>query len=597
MAIQVPRLQPLDSSPVQQSERINLNFKDSSNAIEKQTGAIAQIAKTGIDIYQKFENEKIDQLSNKANTDYQIWNNAKLQQLKSIQGDATEAYAKYDEEDKKKIEELVSQYPDVSQKVKDGVQAHLTKQQDMNRIHVLKQRGLQQETYDNNLFESSVKLQRDTLSVNGAFASSGDDKSVFDENLNNLKTTIVKQAVKKGTAQVLPDDAKSWSYEYLDNDNKLVKVALNDMSKVRIAKETSEGVSEAIQASLSAGEKDQARILMDKYGKYLDPKSTIKLDKSFQKNEISNKANQLLSEIETKPKDAQISAIEKIDDIELRSKVLEIKASNETKIATLRKYREDSNYDILYKRVQDLKSSNQLYGSAVLKDDKVFKQTFDNLSPTQQRAIMEEVETPKKSDPVQLAKAHDVLLGHDENIDPSTISVQQFQEHLVGLSQGDKSKLITRLTSLQSKPKITVTMYNQASKALKTKLYAKQLAKPNNDKDAIKIAQAQDDLMNYLDEQGDKITSDNYNKYVDKYIADVASEKIFKKGGKGFWSSVFGSEDDGKSKAVSGTSDPLEGLTDSKVNFYRLKYSQKMNKSKPTINDPLFLKFVRENRK
>ncbi len=536
--VQVPRLQRIQNSPAQPAnDRINLQARDQASNILGNTQAITGIAKEATDLYYDIEDQKITQMSYEAEQQYKEWNATKLGQLKSFEGDPTDAYAQYDEEEKEKFEELINARPDVSERVKNNLKANLTKVQNSQRIAVLKQRGAQQETYENNLFESTVKLKRDDLSVNAGYVRKDDPGSflLFDQGLADVKTVIAQRAVKKGTAEVLPEDAESWTHAYRDAEGKVIKVKMNDIAKQRVAQELSKGVVTSIENMIASGYTDEAKLMQERYKGYIDPINAGKLKTKFKDVDIKDEAFAFMGGINGKNEADQMAAIDKISNPELRSEVLKIKDTDDNRRESIRKRQQESNYNVLANRVlEKMNSPNPYYGMADLENDPLYKQTWDKLDPKQKKTILESVKAPDKTDEKAEIAIQNLFFGNDENYQLDTIPPEQFQTYLTGLNSADRKKYTNEYNRLRIESAGEQrSTFKRAEKMLSDQLFLIGYLKKNDynafdQRSQKRMIEANNELMDYLSTQNTANMSDKELKdFVIKYSAAKAKDEAF----------------------------------------------------------------------
>jgi len=610
--VRIPRIQQVqETADTTPTGRINLNVRDQSSQILQQTGAVTSLVEKGADIYQQYENDKINQLTSEADKEYSTWQIQKLQQLKNVEGDPTDAYAKFEVEEKEKQAEILSKYSDVSSRVKRHLTGNLGKISDKNRLHVLKQRGAHQEAYKNSLYESDLKLKKDSLPVNASYVQSNDPGSFlpFDQNLADIKTTVAIRGVEKGTVEVLPDDAKTWTHIYPDADGKMVKVKMSPIAKARAAKEMSDGVKTSIENMIAAGQTEQAKTMMDRYKSYIDPKGQDGILKKLNKEEKQKEAYKVAANVESKGPDNVQAAIDLIKDPEIKTEVLKITAANTSRRNTIRKNKENANYERLSGTLNDLKRNGQIHGIADLEKHPVYKATWDNLNSKQQKAIIEEFDSPKKTDQKQLVKVHDILLGNDPNLRVEDMSAAQFQEQLVGLSESDKRRMSDKFLSRKSKKgksefAISQKVYKTASSMLKQKLIAQELIEMDGGKieedDALKLNQAYDDLTDFMDGFDENLSRKQISDYVDQYIKQATKSSFFGSSFQPGGNFVPPKKPQGTPRAVTTRTprvNPLEGLDSRRVNQLRFAYMKQFNRSGPPApTDPAFLKYVEESK-
>ena len=76
MAVSIPRLNRSEpSQALPQNDRINMRVNAQASTILNQTQAVTGVIDKGADVYQQYENDKIETLSNQAEREYSAWNN------------------------------------------------------------------------------------------------------------------------------------------------------------------------------------------------------------------------------------------------------------------------------------------------------------------------------------------------------------------------------------------------------------------------------------------------------------------------------------------------------------------------------------------
>jgi hypothetical protein len=504
------------------------------------------------------------------------------------------------EEEQKKIQEMLDANKDVSGRVRENLQANIDKIKGKYRVHVLHQRGMQMETYDNNLYEAHLKLNRDNLPINASLIRKDDESTfiAFEQNLLDIKTSITKQAAKKGLATT-------------DKDG---NTTLSEISKVRLAQETSKGITNSIEALIDGGKKEEAKILLNRYGDRLKSDAKNALLKKLDKTQKTDDANVKMREIQNLPLEKQIEAIDKIEDPELRSKVLDMKSSMENKMSSLRKQSEDQSYEMLSTKVNDMMAKGQLHGLSDLESNPEVKllygKTWDRMSEKQRQTIREQFEDPKSSDPKVYGKVLDILNGKDNVNKLEEMSYVQFQEHLAGLTKADKTIMNAQFRSLTSNAdnlSKVLKISKDAAEIGENELYSQELLQKKDgklsDDDLAKLNKFKADLRSHIDELGPNPSAEKTKEYVKHYISQAVAAKTFKKPGS--WLSVFGGSSEPAKKiafrtpkVVTAKEDPTIGMDNLSKNKLKFKYVKKygLNAYDVKLNDPAFLDFVRENK-
>lgn len=446
----IPRLNRAEpSSGLPKNDRINMNVQSQGQQIMQTTNAIAGVAEAGMDIYQKAENQKIETLGNLAEQEFTAWNNEQLAKLKNIQGDPTDAYKAYDDSVKKKREEMLSARPDLNERVKNYYQTKIDRTIASQNVVALKQRGAQQETFDNNVFENTIKLKKESMT-----AVAGDPE-LFDMNIRDIKDAIVKRGLKQGTVKILdekaeiPKDGGTLRYHtYQDADGKVVRAELSDLAVQRFVKERAEGIKSSIEVLTASGRVAEAKEMREKYGDALDSLSKTKVDTKLTKVGRKEEAAEFLAENDGLDAEEFEKAVDDLStDPLLQAEVLKLKAGKEKSLDQLRTLSEKRNYDYLMKDLMERQKSERPFASiAELENDKKFALVFDRLNAKQQKAVIEMVESPKESDPKAIARMQEnFFTGKIYDMDPA-----DFQAELVGMDKAEKAKWNTRYFNAKS---------------------------------------------------------------------------------------------------------------------------------------------------
>lgn len=599
MAVSIPRLKEIGQAPaLPQNDRLNIQVKDNSNLIQAQTGAVAQLGDKVGDIYQAYENDKIDQLSSVAEQEYDSWNKQALAKLKAHEGDPTDAYVEYDKQSKQKRDDILNARPDLNDRVKRHFTARLDKTVGKAGIAADYQRGMQQEVYANNVFESTVKLKKDSLPVAAGYVQADDPSTftMFDDGMTDIKTLVAKRAVSKGTATRLADDAPDdapYSHKYLDDDGKIVRVNMGPIAKQRVAKELSEGVVSSIDVLVSSGNVEAAKQMQEKYKGYITHTAAAKLEKKFKATGAKDEAFNVIGSLKGKSDDEQLRVIDSISDPEVRSEALKIKDTDDKRIVALKERKEKSNYNVLAKNILEKQNSdNPYYGMADLEADPIFKQTYDKMNAKQQQAVIEMVEAPKESSEKALLKVQGLFLGGSEET-IETMTPEDFAERTVGLSKADKKKYTNMFVSLRAQTEGEKrSMYTQAGNMLRDQLISDGLIQRNSynkiaGDDEKTLIEAQQELTKALGSQYGSFNPAQLQQFVKDYSAAKVKGKVF--------------NPESRKPAVKGETKPSTGgqikMNRAEYNNLVRLYSKKNNNEIPNQNDPKFVNFVQQNRR
>jgi hypothetical protein len=562
MTVSVPRLQRIEpSANMPANDRVNFQAQDQASNILNRTQQMGQVVEKGADIYQQYENEKIDHLSYETKREYEGWAGERLKQLQQFQGDPTEAYAQFDKEAQEKYNEILASRGDVSERVKRHVGSRLQKSFEDTQVGALKQRGAQIETYKHNNFEAALKGEKDKLPVMAGYIRKNEtgeyDRGSFfmyDKGLQDMKTMIAKRAVEQGTATLVEGDGPA-NHQYQDEDGKIVRIQLGDVAKQRVAKELSESIKTSIDVALAEKSPESlqlAKKLAEEYKGYIDPMTAAKVKGKFETADVKQKAGEVLASIKgklnseqrkqladiqdpelrlLKSQEFELEAINNIKNEKLKNEVLKLKTSSDEAMKKQMKMRQDANYDALSKNVDQMIEQGAINGIADLENSEVYSMTWDNLSPKQRQEITERIKSPTKSNPNALAKVTEALL--EGKI--SQMSEAEFKvNYLNGLSKEDKEKF-SLIHKEFGKPTATAQrkVMSDANKFLKEELLNAKLIKYESgsntklrkgSKDT--LSQAQAEILEIMATEGGSDPS-RLQDHVRKYVAAKKKKEVY----------------------------------------------------------------------
>lgn len=608
MATQIPtapRIQRLQSSSSDglPSQRINIQAPDNSASILNNAASANRLIQTGANVYEQIENQKISNINNTVEQEFTSWNNNKLKEIRSIQGDPTEAYAQYDVDAKEKYDSILANYPDMNDRVRGYVTSHLGKVRNNQNYQTLKQRGAQQETYENNLFESTVNLKRNNLAVNAGHIQPGNPGSYlpFDDSINDLKTAVAERFLKKGNGKVVDEDSTDFTHMYRNAEGNIVKIKMDAIGKQRLAKELSRGVSDGIKAMVNSGYAQGAKETFERYKGYIDPRTKVSLTNKFTKDANKNEAKRIYSETQGSSPEVQKSTIDKIKDPDVKLEYLKYKDAIDSRMERDRKRRSDLAQNSILTLVQQRQDSGNPYsGVSELEDEQVFKEMEDFLTPKGRRAVQEAIKSPKNSTDSSLLRVQNLYLtGEFDQLSP-----EQLMFEMRGLNRADR----TKFNNLYLKEKGSATpaaqraVVNLASKQLEEQLLSAGTVKKNGGKftksSQKKLAKLKGEMIDYF---GDNVGNLNHKEARDKVKEFVATQVKEDVAWYNFWSSDEEEKNVAQVDAVSNRNSAViqERSQYNSINdvplkdVIKFKREYKMKKGRGVMKtDPAFLKFI-----
>lgn len=521
--VQIPRQKRINSQGGGTGFRpINIQADGGAENITNRTNAIANLGDQVGQLYTQAENDKIRQTSQVYERELKGWSDSRLRDLKGVEGDPTESYARYDTELKAKVDELRDRNPDFSERVKGHIGTQLERFSADERSFMMKQRGAHVDTFKNNNYNATLALKTRELPNFASDINFDSDAGTrylkYDRKLNEIRTTVAQRGIETGRIQ--PADPKDAEYIVTDPDGKEIGVNFDNQSKLRIATEISRGVEDSYKALINSGQLDKAKAFYDKYQGQMTPSKRVKLTGRLKDEERNQNSYKIYDSISTKTKSEQEDAIKNIEDGFVRSKVRNLLEAQKNRLARDRKDREDRNYDSLVKDIV----ANGYESVADLENSPIYKETWENLSGKQQKAILKDIKPPAETKPETKTKYLEAYLNNDLE----GMNINEFLTLTEGLNKRDKTQAETEWKKANTQTDARRgTLFKDAKRNLEQRLVNLRYVDPKEfgawkRKDGEKMNAAYDSLREKLESYsaGGNYPSDTE---MDKFVADLSN--------------------------------------------------------------------------
>lgn len=485
MPIEIPTVKRLDNTPDAGAPRIDVRTPNGAQDLAQTDTALDTVASQAI----KYRNQVADQAADTISTDAsnkleQRWKtemygdpeNGKIG-LKYQQGNPTDLYKQFDTTMQGHMTELSSndQWDPETQNL---VNRRLGKKAEELRMQTLTEYGAQQNHYDDTITKDGVKLNQDALPDATTYIHPGDDSTLapFQNRLANIRNLNISKALRYGSAQLDPNG----DTPYTAPDGTVKAVTLGPAAKLQIAKDTSDGVYDAVDNLIKSGALDKAQVLKDKYGDIIEPLKRNKMEEEFKKQNINQQAFQISGAAQGKTP-VQIDNLLKDADPEVRHKALTIISDNGRSEQNIREQQQKENYQQLAQKALAFQRANPAATQTDLENQPFYAHFVDKLNPKDVKAVNEIVAPPKVSDPAAIARVNTILRGDDPNNDPRQMTPQDVNKALAGLSATDRAQYQRRLMGATSQTEGQQFQQNQrAATELKAQAFRLGLVKPNN---------------------------------------------------------------------------------------------------------------------
>lgn len=425
--VQIPtiqRVQPQNEASVGRIEAKPINIVQGQAGVNE---AITSLAKTGIDIWAKYEDQAASTAAKSASVEYHQYLEKKLEGdptagvlgLKHFQGDPTEAYQQFDTDSMKKQVEIQGRYSDASSTTKFKVQQHL---QEVS-ANFFDRKTID---YGNQLSQYTVKttkaygeqLLQNTVAGSGLLnASKPDTLKAFNAGL----IAIAQNAVEGADAVGLPSSHPSVKMSVFEQQSK----AIVDTAKVLIK-------SKKIK---------EAQMVMDKYKGQIDSSKIDEITGELHKATVEQKALDFVNTNRSKGPEALWNSVGNIKDLEIRKEAELMITTKQHQISFFKKEKEDVNNDRIMKYTME-RQLGQIKGAVPFESpeeaerDPNISPFINKISPEQRKSFRKYLTTNEESDPVAVNNLNE-LYTTEQFVN---IPAGDFEQLTIGLNKTDKNK-------------------------------------------------------------------------------------------------------------------------------------------------------------
>jgi len=488
MALTLPRVNraaPVDSAPEAQ---IKVEAPDLMRAVAPQQKAAENFVEEGVKYFDREVEYAIDTKSREESYKYENYLNEELSTAKQNQGDPIVAYDTL-RKNQTKMRESLEANEQMGENTRAAVKARL---QEVDRRFADKQVtafGSQNEAYQKKVTNDSAALAKQDLVYDSEFISV-DDKSSdmrIQNTLNRIYDIRVKSGLKTGTVTQ-------------DADGNYV---LNPSVKLEIAKDYSEGLSTMIENLNASGKVDEAKMMTEKFGKYLGPKEAVRVNNFTMKSERKQEALQAFEDAKNMSPEKAFEFIGKMSDPEAQIMARGfLNTFNEQK----KKITKDASATS-YNDVQNIILDRQKAGTPFLtvdqmENDPVISRVIEHVTDAKQRkALYSMVEKPKDSNEAQKGELYQAV--QDGSL--AQMSYSDFLEASSGLNKTDHASFEKQWNNLRTETKGEENqkvryMTKELTKSLLTVGYVKHNRFGKyDDPEQKKINAANDEMISMLD--------------------------------------------------------------------------------------------------
>lgn len=522
MAIQLPkidRIAPQQSAP---SDKLTVSIPDFTKAADIQGAATDKLAAQA----QKFAEDREDQAiethaTQKANEYY----NFVEQQiegkngLKYQDGDPTAAYDKFNETIHQKVDEYLSDESGLSERAKLTLAQKLQEVQQRTHYKAATIYGSLYDSYATRVTNDGVDLEKRGLTDATSYIQKDDPNSLthFDLGVQKIIDLRFKNGERVGTV------TKDADGNYIPNPS----------VQLQVAKDLSEGVTNAVENLVVSGRLDEAEILREKYGKYIDPVNSKKLTKSTEVAVKKNLAFTMLDTVRDMPQEKAMDKIDDIKDPEVRQTVEKLYNDHLTRKASIINNSSKTNYNEAANFIlQKQNSGNPFVSTTEMENDPYVSKLLPKITDAKQKkALYAAISPPKESNVSDKNTLYDDLFAGNFK----GMSFQDLNEKMAHLNKADRALFEKKFAAINTE---TGGEENQRLKLmggeLKNQMQRLGLVKKNqygkyDNKTEVKIAEARQQMLDQMDKFPPGMSHSEVIKEVTKFATALKTGEVYKK--------------------------------------------------------------------
>lgn len=573
MPVQIPTIREGDAPTPDSVGRIDATAPSGDKMVGQVTNELAQGLVTTQDYLDTQERNVAHTEAITAATKYEKWANEQLDGnsetgavgLRNMKGDPTPLYNNFDKDAVAKQKELLDGYSDASPVVQGYVENALKGKGASVYNKRLTAYGHQYANYEQSVTDDAV-----TNEVQNAAEAAGlvDPKNpstyaTFEQAQANISHLIIRDGIKKGTVQVLPEGETGLNF--IDDNGKPLQVRLNPSAALELGKQTSKATYQAIDGLLKADKPDEAKAMMDRYkGSLSDPVQKAKLDEEYTKVDTEQKAYGALGNMQDMSYPEQKKALgnlpaESPQDIKVKHKAMELLHSENT-IKDLDQERNSKDvFNQLAIRIQKQQESGKPFDTLVqLQQDPVYKRLIDQVTDEKQRkALTGLVEQPKKDD----EQAYATLMDKTVKGELNGMSYPDYMQLKQGLTKQSALKFdnLWQKANTQTDGDLRA-QHTYIGKEANTRLEASGLITKNEygrytPESQTYLADAQTRLVDQMNALP-KMNVKDQDAFVKKFVANEIITKKQNDAKPGFWGKLFGAGDENSGTTSPDTTSP-----------------------------------------
>jgi hypothetical protein len=552
MAIQLPEVKRIEPTAPASVGRIEARIPDAERGVAQTQNALEGVAGQAI----KFRNDQADQMADTVATDaankFEIWHKKQMYgdpQTGSVgiinqQGNPTDTYRDFYKAADEQLKSLSNGSDQWDTETQNLVNRRLSKKVEELKLQTLTEYGHQQNKFDDGITESGVGLAKQSIPaattiIDPDSIAKGDKSTLglVQKKVASISDLRIAQALRYGGASL----DKNGDMAYTDPAGVDHRVTVGGATKLKIAKDTSEALTDSIMNLIDTSHQDpgaiaKAKVMKEQFGEKIDAHNMAKLSNAFEKADITHQAFDLSAKANGKSP-TQIDAMMADVDPEVRHKALQYISDNGRFRENIRRAQWQDNYAGMVQKAMQFKANNPAATESDLQKQPFYAKFARNMNPKDLKAVDEVAAPPKISSPEAIARTARILSGDDpEYPDPRNIPPELQPKVTQGLNQADRDRALKKMNAFGAQSGAEeYAQHARVMTELKTQAFRAGIIHPDNETRSDvtkggsqdqKLGEMQDELSRVMDKYGSTNPEQN-RKIVHDYLINKAQGKTF----------------------------------------------------------------------
>jgi len=441
MAVKIPSIQRLPSTPSVPGARVQFQPVDALGAISASSRSVENLIQAGGEFFAQMETVDAQNLAMSERRKLRTFDTSRTvgtpdkpnSGIRFQTGDPTERYNNHDQQLETEYKRVIEQ-EGLSDKTRRILTAELTSEYESIRMKNLNDEAVATQRFETENKKATVILDHSGMSEASENVLPGEASTLFGINkrINNIRKSNLTLGISRGSVV----ENKNGKHSYTDDEGNVLKFNMTPSAEVQLKKDISDGLFKTLDILNKSGQVEKSTYLLNNYEKLIDPVSKAKLLNSSKTAVTNNKAATLASKVINLSQTKQELVLKKEKNLEVRNAALKLLEDLSRRTQNLRDDSSKHNFNSL----TDIVFNRQYISLTEAERDPEFNSHFEKITDAKQKqSIRDQIEQPTNSESASVQKMQNLLFGEDPTFEMTNISPQDFNTYLAGLNKSDRT--------------------------------------------------------------------------------------------------------------------------------------------------------------